>query len=108
MGMWSPWRSGLVPPKRVDRLSPVPDRHQVPPAVARRYREILRGTAAPVRDLQRLRGPPAVRAEILGPEPHRSQLPATGPAGQRGPTTAVGVEPGGRGHAVPTSGARRT
>jgi hypothetical protein len=52
--------------------------------------------------MQRLRRTPPVRLKILGREPHRGDLAATGPAGPRRPQAAGGVEPDGRGHLATT------
>src|SRR5262245_57415517 len=41
---------------------------------------------------------PAHAQGVAPPQLHRHDLTAVGPAGQRGATAAVGVEPGGRGH----------
>jgi hypothetical protein len=80
------------------RLIGLPDRHQVPPAVSRGDREVLRRAAAPVGDLEGLRGRPAVRTKVARAEPHRGDLAATGPAGPRWAEAAGGVEPDGRRH----------
>jgi hypothetical protein len=47
---------GSGPPQGVDGLIGLPDRHQVPPAVAHQHREVLGRAAAPVGDVGRLRG----------------------------------------------------
>jgi hypothetical protein len=75
----------------------VSDRHHEPQANANRHGQILGAAASPIRDLEGLRGRPAVRAKIHGPESHRRDLAPTVPAGEFRPAPA-GVEPGGRGH----------
>jgi hypothetical protein len=89
------------PPERVHRLIRVPDRHQLPPAAPVGHRHVLRGATAPVGDVQGLRRSPPVRPEMLGPEPHRGDLAATGPAGPGRAGSAAGVEPDGRGSSGP-------
>ena len=52
-----------VPAERIRSLIRLPDRHEVPPAVARRHRQVLRPAAPPVPNVKGLGRRPAVRAE---------------------------------------------
>jgi len=81
----------------------LPDRHELPPAIGDQHRQILCRASAPIGDLQRLRWLPAMRAQIGRAEPHRRDLPATRPAFELSAWSAVGVEPGGRGHKITCS-----
>src|SRR4249919_2247965 len=65
----------------------------------------LRGVAAAVGDVERPPWLPPVRPKVAGPESHRRDLAATGPAGMRRAGPAGGVEPD-RGHHWITSSAR--
>jgi hypothetical protein len=66
--------------------------------VAHRHREVFRGVAAPIWDLECLWRSPPVRAQVARAEPHRRDLAATGPAGKGWTSAVLGIEPGGRGH----------
>jgi len=84
-------RARLVPPERVHHLRGVPNRHEVPPPIGHRHREVLGRAAAPVGNLERLGRPPAMWTEVRRTEPHRRDLAPTGPAGQRRPCASSQV-----------------
>ena len=70
-----PVRYGRFPPtQRVRRDVGLPDRHELPPAVASRNRDVFRLAAAPTRDVKRLRRRPALSAEVVSPELHRGHF----------------------------------
>src|SRR5262249_22898880 len=109
LGVGRPVRDrGLEAPQWIRRLVGLPDRDHQPPRVTSRYRQVLRRAPAPVGYLERLARPPAVRAKVAGPEPHRRHLAATGPAGQCVATTAGGIEPGRRSHGTSRNSTRTT
>jgi hypothetical protein len=78
----------LVPAQWVGRVIGIPDRHQMPPPVARRHWEVLRRAAAPVRDVERLRRPPIRAAE--DPQPGTAWAQPRGHRSSRRGSGAVG------------------
>jgi hypothetical protein len=78
-----------------------PDRHQLPPAVARRHRQILGRAATPIGFFATCPAAPSRGAQVVGSEGCR--LTAARPAGERLMTAPGGIEPDGRGHSMISS-----